>query len=123
MRTFILGAVRQREFWGGSIWVTFFTMCRGVVHYLKSLLFPVNLSAYHDFPLSHSFFEYPDSTDTGEDSHKELHRAIDHLENTLPAVNAQQEHNPYRGQTVTMAGKGPHGMNADVTGKEYYQGQ
>lgn len=47
-------------YYGDSILVTFLTMGKILVHYMKLLVYPIRLNAdysYHAFPLSYSFFE------------------------------------------------------------------
>jgi len=60
-KIFINSPSQQKEYYGDSILVTFLTVGKIIVHYIKLLLFPVNLIAdysYDAFPLSSSFFEW-----------------------------------------------------------------
>lgn len=53
-RSFALGRVSQCGWWGDSPYYTFYTMSRVMVEYLKLLVFPVNLCAYHIVEISKS---------------------------------------------------------------------
>jgi len=60
-KVFINSPSHQYAYYGDSIWVTFLTVGRILVHYIQLLLFPVNLVAdysYDAFPLSVSLFEW-----------------------------------------------------------------
>ena len=60
-KIFINSPSQQKEYYGDSVLVTFLTVGKIIVHYIKLLLFPVNLIAdysYDAFPLSSSFFEW-----------------------------------------------------------------
>lgn len=59
-KVFIKSPSNQNSYYGDSMWTTFFTVGKILVHYVKLLLFPINLNAdysYNAFPLSPSFFE------------------------------------------------------------------
>jgi tetratricopeptide (TPR) repeat protein len=63
-KAFIHPISYQKAYYGDSIVVTFLTTCKIIIHYLKSLLFPVNLVAdysYDVFPLASSIFEWSTS--------------------------------------------------------------
>ena len=60
-KIFINSPSQQKEYYGDSVLVTFLTVGKIIVHYIKLLLFPVNLIAdysYDAFPLASSFFEW-----------------------------------------------------------------
>jgi tetratricopeptide (TPR) repeat protein len=60
-KVFINSPSHQYVYYGDSMWVTFLTVGRILVHYMQLLLFPVNLVAdysYNAFPLSVSLFEW-----------------------------------------------------------------
>ncbi|MCK5514015.1 MAG: tetratricopeptide repeat protein, partial [Deltaproteobacteria bacterium] len=60
-KVFINSPSQQKEYYGDSVLVTLLTVGKIIVHYIKLLLFPVNLIAdysYDAFPLSSSFFEW-----------------------------------------------------------------
>jgi len=58
LRFFMIGKFAQTDYWGGSFYVSTISTIRGIVHYLKLLVYPVNLCAdYLRFPLSYSINE------------------------------------------------------------------
>ncbi|NQU95401.1 MAG: tetratricopeptide repeat protein [Candidatus Omnitrophica bacterium] len=58
LRLHIIGKLAQTGYWTGDVYTTFLSMARGVVFYIKLLLYPVNLCAdYLKFPLSDSIKE------------------------------------------------------------------
>ena len=60
-KVFINSPSHQYAYYGDSMWVTFLTVGRILVHYIQLLLFPVNLVAdysFDAFPLSASLFEW-----------------------------------------------------------------
>jgi tetratricopeptide (TPR) repeat protein len=59
-KVFVNSPSHQSVYYGDSMWVTFLTVGRILVHYIQMLMFPVNLVAdysYDAFPLSSSLFE------------------------------------------------------------------
>jgi hypothetical protein len=59
-KVFVNSPSHQSIYYGDSMWVTFLTVGRILVHYIRLLLFPVHLVAdysYDAFPLSSSLFE------------------------------------------------------------------
>ncbi len=60
-KVFINSPSHQNVYYGDSMWVTFLTVGRILVHYIRLLIVPVNLVAdysYDAFPLSSSLFEW-----------------------------------------------------------------
>ena len=60
-KAFINSPSHQKAYYGDSLLVTFFTTVNIIIHYIKLLLFPVNLVAdysYDAFPLASSSFEW-----------------------------------------------------------------
>jgi len=58
-RCFVIGNIGEMTYYAGSFASTFFTLLTGIIHYLKILIFPVNLSAeYFGFPISKSLIDY-----------------------------------------------------------------
>ena len=60
-KVFVNSPSHQNLYYGDSMWVTFLTVGRILVHYIRMILFPVNLVAdysYDAFPLSSSLFEW-----------------------------------------------------------------
>ena len=60
-KIFINSPSHQAGYYGNSILVTFLTVSKIIIHYIKLLLFPVNLIAdysYDAFPLASSLFEW-----------------------------------------------------------------
>jgi len=60
-KAFINSPSYQKEYYGNSLLITFLTVAKIIVHYIKLLVFPVNLVAdysYNAFPLATSFFEW-----------------------------------------------------------------
>ena len=61
-KVFISSPSHQEGYYGDSMWVTFLTVARIIVHYMKLLIFPVKLLAdysYDAFPLASSLFDRP----------------------------------------------------------------
>jgi len=61
-KIFINSPSHQEEYYGNSILITFLTVGKIIIHYIKLLLFPVNLIAdysYDAFPLASSFLDWP----------------------------------------------------------------
>jgi len=61
-KVFISSPSHQEGYYGNSMWVTFLTVAKIIVHYMKLLIFPVKLLAdysYDAFPLASSLFEWP----------------------------------------------------------------
>ena len=61
-KVFISSPSHQPGYYGDSMWVTFLTVARIIVHYMKLLIFPVKLLAdysYDAFPLASSLFDRP----------------------------------------------------------------
>ena len=61
-KVFISSPSHQEGYYGNSMWVTFLTVAKIIVHYMKLLIFPVKLVAdysYDAFPLASSPFEWP----------------------------------------------------------------
>ena len=59
-KVFISSPSHQEGYYGDSMWVTFLTVARIIVHYMKLLIFPVKLLAdysYDAFPLASSLFD------------------------------------------------------------------
>ncbi len=54
----VIGKLAQSRYWTGSAYTTFLTMARGVVYYLRLLIWPTNLCVdYSTFPVSSSIRE------------------------------------------------------------------
>jgi tetratricopeptide (TPR) repeat protein len=61
-KVFISSPSHQEGYYGDSMWVTFLTVAKIIVHYMKLLIFPVKLLAdysYDAFPLASSLLEGP----------------------------------------------------------------
>jgi tetratricopeptide (TPR) repeat protein len=61
-KVFINSPSHQEGYYGDSMWVTFLTVAKIIVHYMKLLVFPVKLVAdysYDAFPLASSLFVWP----------------------------------------------------------------
>jgi len=60
-KAFINSPSHQNEYYGDSLLITFLTVGKIIIHYIKLLVFPVNLVAdysYDAFPLASSLFEW-----------------------------------------------------------------
>jgi len=61
-KAFINSPSHQNEYYGDSLLVTLLTVGKIIIHYIKLLVFPINLVAdnsYDAFPLASSLFEWP----------------------------------------------------------------